>query len=109
MQGVCCQGLTLRLLLYESLGRHGSGAHCSNPFPRDGSNDEFHINMIRGLCLEDKEAFPFFGPDPEWDMVYMREGGESWLTYAPSYVPILTDCTSCILGFYACTEPQQPI
>lgn len=57
--------------------------HSVDPFPRDGANDEFHIDMIKGLCLGDKRAFPWYPGDPQWDMDYMEKGGENWLKYAP--------------------------
>lgn len=53
--------------------------------PRDGENDTFHMDMVKGLCLGDKEAFPYYSADPQWDMTYMRKGGENWLTYAPHW------------------------
>lgn len=55
----------------------------SSPFPRKGSNDPYHMNMIKGLCLGDKEAWTHYEGDPGWDYLYMRPGGEQWLTIAP--------------------------
>lgn len=57
----------------------------SSPFPRDGSNDPYHMNMIKGLCLGDKEEWKHYEGDPDWDYSYMRPGGEQWLTIAPHW------------------------
>ncbi|CAH2292933.1 Hypothetical predicted protein [Pelobates cultripes] len=46
----------------------------SDPFPRSGANDDFHMNMIRGLCLGDRKSWPWYGPDPDWDKEYMKAG-----------------------------------
>lgn len=67
------------------LAGYTENSHSSKPFPRDGANDEFHMNMIRGLCLGEKDAFLWFSPDPGWNMDYMRRGGANWLAYAPVY------------------------
>lgn len=55
----------------------------SSPFPRDGANDSYHMDMIKGLCLGDKEVWDFFPSDPIWDKQYMEQGGINWLSYAP--------------------------
>lgn len=57
----------------------------NSPFPRDGGNDPYHMNMVKGLCLGDKDAWPRYQPDPNWDLSYMRPGGEQWLTIAPHW------------------------
>lgn len=49
-----------------------------NPFPPEGLNREVHMKMMKGWCLGDGNVFPFFGPDPGWDMRYMR-GALNWL------------------------------
>ncbi|CAH2325410.1 hypothetical protein XENTR_v90030361mg [Pelobates cultripes] len=59
----------------------------ANPFPRLGANDEYHMNMIKGLCLGDKKAWPWYGPDPDWDKEYMEQGGLNWLRVAPHWYP----------------------
>ncbi|CAH2223382.1 Hypothetical predicted protein [Pelobates cultripes] len=59
----------------------------SDPFPRCGANDNFHMNMIRGLCLGDRKSWPWYGPDPDWDKEYMKAGGENWLQIAPHWFP----------------------
>lgn len=59
------------------------GLGSCSPFPRDGANSPFHMDMIKGLCLNDRDAWPYYGLDPQWDKDYMRKGGENWLTYAP--------------------------
>ncbi|CAH2312040.1 Hypothetical predicted protein [Pelobates cultripes] len=46
----------------------------SDPFPRCGDNDDFHMNMIRGLCLGNRKSWPWYGPDPDWDKEYMKAG-----------------------------------
>lgn len=57
----------------------------SNPFPRDGANDPFHMDMVKGLCFGDEEAFPWYGGDPRWDKDYMEKGGIQWLKLAPEW------------------------
>ncbi|CAH2293898.1 Hypothetical predicted protein [Pelobates cultripes] len=59
----------------------------SDPFTRCGANDDFHMNMIRGLCLGDRKSWPWYGPDPDWDKEYMKAGGENWLQIAPHWFP----------------------
>lgn len=61
----------------------GMGSH--SPFPRDGSNSPFHMDMVKGLCLGDTKAFPYYGGDPNWDKDYMEKGGIQWLTLAPGW------------------------
>lgn len=59
-------------------------AMCStSPFPREGANDPFHMDMVKGLCLGDRAAWPYYDPDPGWDKKYMEQGGMNWLEFAP--------------------------
>lgn len=67
----------------DNLAGWTEGMRSSDPFPRQGQNDIFHMDMVKGLCLGDREAFPYYTGDPQWDKEYMRKGGENWLLYAP--------------------------
>lgn len=69
----------------DNLAGWSSSMHSSDPFPRTGSFSRFHINMIRGLCLGDTEAFPWYSGDAEWDMKYMGKCAKTWIQLAPYY------------------------
>ena len=56
-----------------------------DPFPREGDNSVCHMDMVKGPCLGDTAAWPYFEPDPSWDMDYMQKGGEQWLEIAPHW------------------------
>lgn len=56
-----------------------------NPFPREGANDTYHMDQIKGLCLGDTQSWARYEVDPNWDMTYMRAGGEQWFTIAPHW------------------------
>ncbi|XP_041422148.1 uncharacterized protein LOC121394663 [Xenopus laevis] len=50
-----------------------------NPFPRDGANDLYYMNIVYQMCVQKKEG------DPKWDYTYMTPGGENWLKIAPGW------------------------
>lgn len=64
----------------------------TSPFPKEGENYLFHMDMVRGLCLGDKQAFPWYIGDPTWDKEYMKEAGENWLLVASFWHEIEEKC-----------------
>lgn len=67
----------------DNLSGWSTAMGSTSPFPREGANDQFHMDMVKGLCLGDRQAFPWYSADPQWDKEYMRQGGENWLLVAP--------------------------
>ncbi|OCT86397.1 hypothetical protein XELAEV_18020079mg [Xenopus laevis] len=61
------------------------GMEDNSPFPREGSFSEYHINMLKGLCLGDRKAWKEYPRDPEWDMKYMPKCAKVWVQLAPLY------------------------
>lgn len=65
--------------------------------------------MIRGLCLNDKEAFPYYSGDPEWDMKYMGKCAKTWIKLAPYYKPSVNDGTNKSLLAMTTEYEEVPI
>ena len=49
-----------------------------DPFPREGDNSIYPMDMVKGLCLGDTAAWPYFEPDPSWDTDFMHKEGEQF-------------------------------
>lgn len=47
----------------DNLSGYTELMHSSSPVPIDGANNEFHMNMVKGLHLGVRETFPWVDPE----------------------------------------------